>query len=86
MNLKENFFLLKTLNQHLESMVDSQAQYFCWPCLVISGMVEPGNNHDNEKLVLSNLKRKTRINEDIIQQNINKMYPINQPEDAKSAE
>ena len=49
-------------------------------------MVEPGNNHDDKKLVLSNLKQKTRINEDIIQQNINKIYLIDQPEDGKSAE
>ena len=46
-------------------------------------MAEPRNESDNEKLVLSRLKEETRIDEDVIQQNINKIHPIGQPEDGK---
>ena len=48
---------------------------------MISGMVEPENESDDEKLVLSRLKEETGINEDIIQQNIDKIHPIGQPEE-----
>ena len=56
-------------------MIDSQAQYSCRPCLVINGMAEPGNESDDEKLILSRLKKETRIDEDVIKQNINKIHP-----------
>ena len=65
-------------------MIDSQVQYSRWPCLVINGMVEPGNESDGEKLVLSRLKEEeTRIDEDAIQQNIDKIHSISQPKDGK---
>ena len=64
-------------------MTDSQAQYSRRPCLVINGMAEPENESDDEKLVLSRLKEEIRIDEDVIQQNIDKIHPIGQPEDGK---
>ena len=65
-------------------MIDSQAQYSRWPCLVINGMAEPGNKSDGEKLVLSRLmEEETRIDEDAIQQNIDKIHLISQPKDGK---
>ena len=62
-------------------MIDSQAQYFRWSWLVVSGMAESGNENDDEKLVLSRLKEETGIDEDVIQQNIDKMHLIGQSED-----
>ena len=50
---------------------------------MISGVEESGNENDDEKLVLSRLKEETGIDEDVIQQNIDKMHPIGQPEDGK---
>ena len=44
-------------------------------------MPDPGNESNNEKVVLPKLTEETRIIEDMIQQNINKMLPISQPED-----
>ena len=46
-------------------------------------MAGPGKKSDNEKLVLSRLKKETGIDEDVIQQNINKILPIGQSEDGK---
>ena len=43
-------------------------------------MVEPGNKNDDKRLGLSRLKEETGIDEDIIQQNIDKIHPIGQPE------
>ena len=63
--------------------IDSQAHYSRRSCLVINQMAEPRNESDDEKLVLSRLKEETRIDEDVIQQNINKFHPIGQPEDGK---
>ena len=62
-------------------MIDSQAQHSRRSCLVINGKVEPENESDDEKLVLSRLKEETGINEGIIQQNIDKIHPIGQPEE-----
>ena len=42
-----------------------------------------GNENDDDKLILSRLKEETGIAEDVIQQNIDKMHPIGQPEDGK---
>ena len=39
-------------------------------------MEESGNENDDEKLVLSRLKEETGIDEDVIQQNIDKMQPV----------
>ena len=64
-------------------MNDSQAQYSRRPSLVINRMVEPRNKSDDEKLILYGFKEETRLNEDIIQQNIDKIHPIGQPEDGK---
>ena len=64
-------------------MIDSQAQYSRRRCFVINGMAEPGNESDDEKLVVSRLKEETGIDEDVIQQNINKIHPTGQPEDGK---
>ena len=44
-------------------------------------MAESGNENDDEKLVLSRLKEETGIDEDVIQQSIDKMHPIGQSED-----
>ena len=46
-------------------------------------MAEPGNESDDEKLVLSRLKEETRVDEDVIQQNIDKIHRIGQPEGGK---
>ena len=46
-------------------------------------MAEPGNETDDKKLVLSRLTEETGINEDVIQQNIDKILPIGQHEDGK---
>ena len=43
-------------------------------------MVEPGNKNDDKRLGLSRLKEETGIDEDVIQQNIDKIHPIGQPE------
>ena len=43
-------------------------------------MVEHGNKNDDERLGLSRLKEETGIDEDVIQQNIDKIHPIGQPE------
>ena len=50
---------------------------------MINGMAEPGNENDDEKLVVSKLKEETGIDEDVIQQNINKIHLTGQPEDSK---
>lgn len=44
---------------------------------------ETESEKDDEKLCLSSLKEETRIDEDIIQQNIDKRQPIVQPEVGK---
>ena len=64
-------------------MIDLQAQYYRRPSLMINRMAEPRNKSDDEKLILSGLKEKTGISEDVIQQNIGKIHPIGQPEDGK---
>ena len=64
-------------------MIDLQAQYYRRPSLMINRMAEPRNKNDDEKLILSGLKEKTGISEDVIQQNIDKIHPIGQPEDGK---
>ena len=46
-------------------------------------MTGPGNKSDDERLVLSRLKEETGMDEDVIQQNINKIHPIGQFEDGK---
>ena len=46
-------------------------------------MAEPGNESDDEKLVLSRLKEETRVDEYVIQQNIDKIHRIGQPEGGK---
>ena len=81
--LEGRLLITQTVNHHLESMIDSLGQYSCRPCLVINGMAEPGNENDDEKLVVSKLKEETGIDEDVIQQNINKIHLIGQPEDGK---
>ena len=81
--LEGRLLITKTANRHLESMIDSQAQYSRRPYLVINGMAEPGNESDDEKLVVSRLKEETGIDKDVIQQNIDKIHPIGQPEDGK---
>ena len=81
--LEGRLLITQTVNRHLESMIDSQVQYSCRPCLVINGMAEPRNESDDEKLVVSRLKEETGIDEDVIQQNIDKIHPIGQPEDGK---
>ena len=50
---------------------------------MINGIAEPGNESDDEKLILSRLKEETGIDEDVIEQNIDKIHPIGQPEDGK---
>ena len=62
---------------------DSQAQYSRRPCLVINSSKRNENESEDEKLVLSRLKEKTRIDEDVIQQNIDKIHRIGQPEGGK---
>ena len=81
--LEGRLLITRNVNRHLESMIDSQAQYSRRPCLVINGMAEPENESDDEKLILSRLKEETGIDEDVIQQNIDKIHPIGQPEDGK---
>ena len=81
--LEGRLLITQTINRHLESMIDSQAQHSRRPCLVINGMAEPGNESDDEKLVVSRLKEETGIDEDVIQQNIDKIHPTGQPEDGK---
>ena len=81
--LEGRLLITQNVNQHLESMIDSQAQYSRRSCLVINGMAEPENESDDEKLVLSRLKEETGIDEDVIQQNIDKIHLIGQPEDGK---
>ena len=81
--LEGRLLITQTVNRHLESMIDSQAQYSRQPCLVINRMVDPGNKSDEEKLFLSRLKEETGIDEDVIQQKIDKIHPISQPEDGK---
>ena len=44
--LEGRLLITQTINCHLESMIDSQAQYSRRPCLVINGMAEPGNERD----------------------------------------
>ena len=46
-------------------------------------MAEPGYESDDEKLVLSRLKEETRVDEDVIQQNIDKIHRIGQTEGGK---
>ena len=74
--LEGRLLITQTVNRHLESMIDSQAQYSRRPCLVINGMAEPGNESGDEKLVLSRLKEESRMDEDVIQQNIDKTHLI----------
>ena len=82
--LEERLLIIQTVNRHhLESMIDSQSQYYRRPYLVINGMAEPGNKSDHEKLILSRLKEESGIDEDVIQQNIDKIHPISQPEYGK---
>ena len=81
--LEGRLLITQTVNRHLESMIDSQAQYSHRPCLVVNGMAEPGYESDDEKFVLSRLKEEIGIDEDVIQQNIDKIHPIHQPEDGK---
>ena len=81
--LEGRLIITQTVNHHLESMIDSLGQYSCRPCLVINGMAEPGNENDDEKLVVSKSKEETGIDEDVIQQNINKIHSIGQPGDGK---
>ena len=50
--LEGRLLITQKVNRHLESMIDSQAQYSRRPCLVINGMAEPGNESDDEKLVV----------------------------------
>ena len=82
-DLEGRLLITQTVNCHLESMIDLQAQYSRRSCLVTNGMAEPGNESDDEKLVLSRLKEETGIDEDVIQQNIDKIHPTGQPEDGK---
>ena len=35
---EERLLVIQAVNRHLESMIDSQAQYYRWSFLVISGM------------------------------------------------
>ena len=81
--LEGRLLITQTVNRHLESMIDSQAQYSRRPCLVINEMAEPGNESDDEKIVLSRRKEETGMDEDVIQQNIHKSHPIDQSEDGK---
>ena len=46
-------------------------------------MAEPENESNDEKLILFRLKEDSRIDEDVIQQNIDKIHLIGQPEDGK---
>ena len=64
-------------------MIDSKAVYSRRTYLKINGIAEPGNESDDEKLVASRLKKETRIDEDVFQQNIDKIYSISEPEDEK---
>ena len=82
-DLEERLLVIQTVNRHLESMIDSQAQYSRWSWLVLNRMTVSGNENDDEKLVHSRLKEETGIDEDVIQQNIDKMHPIGQPENDK---
>ena len=73
--LEGRLLITQTVNRHLESMIDSQAQYSRRPCLVINRMAKPGNESDDEKLILFRLKEETGIDEDVIKQNIDKIHP-----------
>ena len=64
--LERKLFVTQTINWHLEWMIDLQVQNSYWPCLVTSGMVEPGNKSDDEKLVLHRPKKEIRFDEDTI--------------------
>ena len=46
-------------------------------------MAESGNENDDQKIVLSRLKEETGIDEDVIQQHIDKIHLVSQPEDGK---
>ena len=81
--LEGSLLITQTVNRHLESMINSQAHYSRRPCLVINEMAEPGNESDDENLVLSRQKEETGMDEDVIQQNIDKSHPIDQSEDGK---
>ena len=72
--LEGRLLITQAVNHHLELMIDSQDQYFRRQWLVINGMTEPENESDNEKLVLSRMKEETWIDEDVIQQNIDKIH------------
>ena len=61
--LEGKLLITQTVNRHLESLIESQAKYSCQPCLVINGMAEPGNESNDEKLVLSRLKEETGMDE-----------------------
>ena len=71
--LEGRLLITQTVNRYLESMIDSQAQYSRRPCLVINGMAEPENKSNDKKLILSRPKEETGIDEDVIQQNIDKI-------------
>ena len=64
-------------------MIGSQVQYSRQQCLVIIRITKAGNESDDEKLILFRLKKETRIDEDVIRQNIDKSHSTSQPEDGK---
>ena len=81
--LEGRLLITQTVNRYLESMIDSQAEYSRRTCLAINGIAKPGNVSDDEKLVVSRLKKETRTDEDVFQQNIDKIHSIGEPEDGK---
>ena len=62
--LQGRLLITQTVNHHLELIIGSKTQYSCWTCLVISKIAEPGNESDDQKLVLSRLKEETGIDQD----------------------
>ena len=81
--LEGRLLVTQTVNHYLESMIDSKAEYSRRTYLEINGITEPGNESADEKLVASRLKKETRIDEDVFQQNIDKIYSISEPKDEK---
>ena len=60
----------------LEVKIDCQEQYSRRPCLVISGMNEPGDDENDLDKVSETLTLESEIRKDIIIKNIDKTHPI----------
>ena len=77
--LESSVTVTKTTSDNLKVMLDNQQQYSRRPCMVVTGMMSPGNevsNTEDAESVLSVLSEESGIDKDIIKQNVDKIHPI----------